>query len=734
MKHCIYLLCGLCLAGVTALPAQTYPTQTILYNGPNEKRINLVFLSDGYRSSELGQFIVDVQNITNYLFTQPPFLQYKRFFNVYAVKVPSQDSDARHPGTATDVPEPASPILTEVHTHFSSTFDAGGYHRLLVPENSTEVFAVAAGHLPAYDQIILLVNSPVYGGSGGSVGWVVTASSNLSSNEIAVHEIGHSFAGLGDEYWFNCSECKNRTANNDPATIVWKNWLASNGVESSGGEALVDTEIGIFLIEGSNPPCYRPHQQCKMRALGNPFCAVCREAIIDRIYQLASAIDAFTPASTNVTIGGGGYQNFTLTLLSPTSNTQQVKWLLNGTTMATNTTSVLLTTGHLNPGANTLRAEVTDATSLSRAYWPNASGYLKSVDWTIQNPNPTANQYLAGDFHPNPAIKNSYLAVRHGNVLLMDTNYDNSHNLSQEYGAGNSEDQYLIGDWNADGRDNVGVRRGNQLLLDINYDGGHDIGYYYGAGAGESEYFVGDWDNNGTDNIGVRRGNQLLLDINNGGGHEIGYYFGNGTTHKYLYGDWDGDGDDNVAVRLGNELFMDYYNGGAPEAQLQFGNGDSECQYLVGDWDGDGADEFAVRRDNLILMDFGNGGDPERIQTYGAGTGYCPPGGGFTGGGLEEQESEDRGEAVWQELKTTSGRLFVYPNPVQEWLTVALPQQPAGSVRLHLLDLNGRLLQNLLFSTQSQQIDVSELPSGIYLLRLFDAAGIPVAVERIVKR
>jgi murein DD-endopeptidase MepM/ murein hydrolase activator NlpD len=142
-------------------------------------------------------------------------------------------------------------------------------------------------------------------------------------------------------------------------------------------------------------------------------------------------------------------------------------------------------------------------------------------------------------------------------TVLMDTDFDGAHNIKQSYGRGDQEDQYLVGDWDGDGRDNLAVRRGNiavrrwgKILMDTNFDGAHDILQHYGNGGSEDQYLVGDWDGDGRDNIAVRRGNKILMDTNFDGGHNVlqGYGAGNAEA-EYLSGDWDGDGRSNVAVR-----------------------------------------------------------------------------------------------------------------------------------------------------------------------------------------
>lgn len=361
---------------VAQVTAQVFPTSTLINNGDPSRRINLVFVGDGYTSAQQTQFITNATTVANSLFAQSPFSEYSDFFNVYAIQVPSTATGAKHPGTATDVTEPAFPVASPAN-YFGSTFDVSNIHRLLAPTSYSAVQSVLASNTPYYDQAFILVNSTQYGGSGGTY---ATSSIHSSANEIAIHEIGHSFANLGDEYWFNCAERKNRTANNNSATIVWKNWLNTNS-------------IGIYSIPGATTSCYRPHQNCKMQVLGVPFCSVCKEAFIDKIYALISPIDNMTPASSSVNFTGTSL-NFSLDLILPNPNTLVVTWKLNGTVTGGNTSSIEINGAQLQSGNNTLVAEVTDGTTLSRVYQPATSGYLHSVSWTIANLAPVPVEWL----------------------------------------------------------------------------------------------------------------------------------------------------------------------------------------------------------------------------------------------------------------------------------------------------------------------------------------------------
>src|SRR5688500_7722886 len=111
--------------------AQVFDVDTIRYNGDISKFFNLVIMGDGYTNSELDDFFTDAQTFTNDFFSVVPFLHYQSYCNVFAIKVPSNESGASHPGTAFDVTEPVFPVSV-VDNYFGSTFDQYGIHRLLV--------------------------------------------------------------------------------------------------------------------------------------------------------------------------------------------------------------------------------------------------------------------------------------------------------------------------------------------------------------------------------------------------------------------------------------------------------------------------------------------------------------------------------------------------------------------------------------------------------------------------
>ncbi len=388
--------------------AQVFETVPVLQNGANDKRINIAVLGDGFTTAQLSTFVTSAQNTVNYLFTKSPYTEYKNYFNAYAIKVVSPESGVKHPGTASDVTEPVFPV-SNPNNYFNSTFD-NGVHRCYYG-NTTKVTQVLAANLPDFDVAYVLGNSPEYGGCGGTYAF---ASLNSSSNEIVVHELGHSFGKLADEYWFSGSgESANKTQTSNPATIKWKNWIGLNGV-------------GVYP-HAESPSWYRPHQSCEMRYLNQQFCSVCKEAIIEKIHALVSPVDSYTPANSS-TVNANSNVTFTVTEILPIPNTLVNSWTLNGTALASTSNSVTITPSQLNNGNNTLLFSVNDNNPLLKIN-NHSTIHFTNVTWTLNKSTLKTVDIQAKErrfsVYPNPAENEFYIKGKQDfsknvNVVLHD--------------------------------------------------------------------------------------------------------------------------------------------------------------------------------------------------------------------------------------------------------------------------------------------------------------------------
>lgn len=359
------------LISQTYLVAQTFEVEQIKTAGADDKRINLVILGEGYTASEFDAFETHANNFVNSMFSQAPFSEYTNYFNVYIIKVASPESGATHPGTASDEPTGSSAVpISVVNNYFGAAYDSYGTHRLLYSPNYNLITDVLATNFPEYDQVLILVNAPYYGGSGGTFPFAAT---DASSVEIAIHELGHSFVNLKDEYWpgdIQAAEAINMTQDNTTSTIRWKNWIGSNNV-------------GAFRYANSGTAAtwYRPHQNCKMRYLGSPFCAVCTEGIIEKIHSMVSPIDSYSPVSNDLEDPSFPLE-LHLDLVLPLPNTLETEWTLNGEVFSNELQDLSILEANLVEGINTLTAVVTDNTALLRVDGHDTF-HMYTVTWSI---------------------------------------------------------------------------------------------------------------------------------------------------------------------------------------------------------------------------------------------------------------------------------------------------------------------------------------------------------------
>ena len=346
------------------------------------------------KNHEMNRFIEDARRFKDKFFSEKPFNRYKDYFNAVVVKVPSNQSGATHPGTATDVIEPAHPIKY-VDNYFGSAFDYYGFHRLLCYTNAFTVSNVLANNTPYYDIVLILVNTDYYGGSGGQY-----ATTNRLNFEVAIHELGHSFVGLKDEYYPGdvfAGEEKNMTRETNPSRVRWKNWYKKKG-------------IGIYqhCCAGQSQYWYRPHQKCKMRILGKSFCSVCTQAIIEKIHSLTSPIDSYSP-DNNYTINSPLPKEFKLKLIRPNPNTLKVKWQLNNRLLKNTANHISIAPNELNTGKNQLMAIVYDDTELVKID-NHQTIHVHTVLWTISGNTPNIGILAKGvkaneitiELFPNP--------------------------------------------------------------------------------------------------------------------------------------------------------------------------------------------------------------------------------------------------------------------------------------------------------------------------------------------
>ncbi len=159
-----------------------------LSSGPPDQKVDLVFVAEGYTAADRDKFKADVDRFAGLLFAVEPYKSLKSSFNIRGVLRPS-------PEQAMD--EPRQRVYKK--TILDASFNAFDTDRYMLTEQNHRLRAIAA-EVP-YDAIVVLVNSRRYGGGGIYNDYCITAVDNARSAQVFVHEFGHSFAGLADEYY-----------------------------------------------------------------------------------------------------------------------------------------------------------------------------------------------------------------------------------------------------------------------------------------------------------------------------------------------------------------------------------------------------------------------------------------------------------------------------------------------------------------------------------------------------
>lgn len=379
-------------------------------SGSPANRVDLLVFSEGYTSAQQATFNADAQILHDSFFGLTPYHQYQSFVNWTTAFVASTQSGADHPpyqagcttaACCSDAEAQTDPLAGQfVNTAFDAKFCDYQIHRLLTI-NTAKVNASAAAY-PDWDKIVIVVNDPVYGGSGGDIS---VTSTHAQAKQIVLHEYGHSFSGLADEYsspypgFPACSDlsgsgnCEANVTNQTAAAQVkWSSWFTpGNPIPTPGGTP------GVGLFQGARyltSGMYRPADTCLMKVLGVAFCPICAQEYVLSLYRggfgvPAGGIDLIEPGSESpataapVAYDVGSTQTFQATLLQPTVGSLAVQWYLDGNPIGgANAPSYAFSTASGTPATHALELRVTDQSTLVK---PAMAGSLlvHSRTWTI---------------------------------------------------------------------------------------------------------------------------------------------------------------------------------------------------------------------------------------------------------------------------------------------------------------------------------------------------------------
>lgn len=306
-----------------------FPSRKFIDNGPPEKKVDLLIVGDGYAKADMEKFREDVKHYTDALFGTSPFKERRKEFNVWMIEVESKESGVDRP------------MSNEwVENALGTMYDTFGSARYILTEENRTLRDIC-GQVP-YDALAILVNDDRYGG-GGIYNLYTTCFTKTDKkgmewqmDYVFVHELGHSFGGLGDEYYTSSVAYTdfyqagvepwepNLTTQTDRTKLKWRSFVAPatpvptlwrkeeyDSLESvrakldrlapdyyqkrkplyDAGQAIITgaqykNTVGLFEGGGYvSKGVYRPAVDCRMFTLSlvgfDPVCSTAINAVID---------------------------------------------------------------------------------------------------------------------------------------------------------------------------------------------------------------------------------------------------------------------------------------------------------------------------------------------------------------------------------------------------------------------------------------------------------------------
>ena len=341
--------------------------------------VHMVVLGEGYKLDEQDNFEQHVRDLIGLMSSDTAVRSHLSAWNVHSVITPSQDSGIDD-----------NPLEDVRHTEFDASYYCRQLPRLICADE-LHLFEVALDEYPYLDQLVLLVNDLRYGGSGGSV-----AIASAYSPEIALHEMGHSIAGLADEYvdslitpapdtQFVEGRYRNVSAHNNPESVPWSRWIADGN-----NYPTVEGQSGVGVFEGAYYQAagkYRPTSNSRMRDNAAPFGPVNGEQWALSVYRMTNAILDFGPITRRLSVSAGQQTDFYVAPLFD-DNLQRIEWFLDGQGLEGQglegqnwPRSISLQPA---AGEHTLELQVTDISGLIRRTPPHPGSFVWQWNISVQ--------------------------------------------------------------------------------------------------------------------------------------------------------------------------------------------------------------------------------------------------------------------------------------------------------------------------------------------------------------
>lgn len=241
------------------------PHRVLLCSGDPKEKIDIAILSEGYTAEEMDLFYKDAQASVDALLSHEPFASMKDRFNIVAVAAPSADSGV-------SVPREGLWCRTTVDSHFDTFYS----DRYLTTLHLSQMHDALSG-VP-YEHIIILANTDTYGGGGIYNSYTLTTAHHSAFAPVVVHEFGHSFGGLTDEYAYDDQYVEYYYPDIEP----WEQNITTMADFPKKWKDLYEQGV-VGLVEGGGyqtKGVWRPQEDCRMRTnAAEAFCPVCERAL-----------------------------------------------------------------------------------------------------------------------------------------------------------------------------------------------------------------------------------------------------------------------------------------------------------------------------------------------------------------------------------------------------------------------------------------------------------------------
>ena len=314
--------------------------EEVRHGGKSENRIDVELMGDGYLITQQDKFKKQAEQQMIAFWAEPLYDEYASYFNLWRFDLASKEEGVDDPGAGPQNPDPAPnppPPTPPPKKKGRPAIEARRLH-----EFSTALNCQAAGpqrQVWADPEMVFKWRKYLKVSDGLSLCFAKKGELGMGGMGIAttgrmvavVHEFGHAFIGLLDEYTNQAGPppgrivAPNAVSGLGPkepppsATIPWRHWLQVG-----------NPDVGVLLGGATyTTGVYRPAATCAMNAGGGgAYCWVCREAGVLRIYDYVSPIDDATPVDATVRVAEGSRPEFSVVPMEPKTHRLDVAWFL----------------------------------------------------------------------------------------------------------------------------------------------------------------------------------------------------------------------------------------------------------------------------------------------------------------------------------------------------------------------------------------------------------------------